>query len=145
MWPFGAIKNTYKKSEAATVLQNILEMQASNGNFQQDPAKAATVAIDLAWNQCPHIFEGKLGVRPHKLTLAIAGAASVLEKIEVGSTGSSGFYASLAVMLGETGKRGHIYPFTATDWSIIEAATNIGENWAVKLEEFGKSLTPLQA
>lgn len=67
---FGGIKNTYKKSEAAVVVQNLLEMQVKAGMVDLDPASTATKLIDAVWTDSPHMFDGRFGQRPHKISAA---------------------------------------------------------------------------
>ena len=57
---------SYRKSEAAVVVQNLLELQASVGTFHSDPAKAATALVEAIWSLKPVYFDvGKGSVNAH--------------------------------------------------------------------------------
>lgn len=55
---FGGVKDTYRKSEAAVVVQNLLETQQKGGLFDSDPASSATTLVDAVWTKTPHLFDG---------------------------------------------------------------------------------------
>lgn len=94
---FGGIKDTYKKSEAAVVVQNLLEMQQKSGLFDSDPASSATSLVDAVWTKNPHIFDGRFGQRPHKISLAASAFSNAIEVLEVGNPNSDCFTMCLPV------------------------------------------------
>lgn len=55
---FSGIKNTYQKSIAAVVVQNLLEHQAKAGIFDGDPASVANKLVAEVWDHKPDIFNG---------------------------------------------------------------------------------------
>jgi hypothetical protein len=58
---FSGIMDTYKKSEAAVVVQNLPEHQARVGLLDVDPGKLANRLISLIWDQKPDLFGRKFG------------------------------------------------------------------------------------
>ena len=50
---FSGVKSRYKKSEAAVVIQKLLEHQANIGLFDLDPAKVANMLIAVVWSTKP--------------------------------------------------------------------------------------------
>ena len=80
---FRGIKSTYKKSEAAVVVQNLLEHQAKAGLFNLDPASIATKLVAAAWKQKPDVFDGLFGQRPHKITVAAFAFANGMYLLKI--------------------------------------------------------------
>jgi len=76
---FSFIKDTYKKSEAAVVVQSLLERQQATGKVLGDPAKIASELVAKVWDYKPDVFNGTRAGRPHKMSVAayaLANAAS---------------------------------------------------------------------
>lgn len=72
------INNLLKKTEAAVIVQNTLEDMVVSVGYQGDPAKVANLLVSNVWNNRPDIYSGKLGRRPHKVSIAIAAFAGGL-------------------------------------------------------------------
>jgi hypothetical protein len=56
---FSGIKNTFKKSEAAMVVQKLLETQAKVGLLLHDPAELARALVMAVWDKHPALFTGR--------------------------------------------------------------------------------------
>jgi len=82
MGPFNGIKDTYKKSEAAVVVQNLLEIQVKAGYVSLHPANFATLLVDYVWSESPAIFGGKFGQRPFKISVSAAAFSHGILKYE---------------------------------------------------------------
>ena len=67
---FSRIKNNWKKSEAAVIIQQLLEQKAAAGIFRGDPPTVANSIIAVGWEQMPDVFSGRFGNRPHKISIA---------------------------------------------------------------------------
>lgn len=125
---FGTIKNNWKKSEAAVIVQNLLEHQARMGIFDADPAKVANVLVEACWTHNPEMFDGRFGQRPHKLSIAAYTLASYARGLPEGHVHLSPIALSLGMILREVEKHGVLYPFSALDQKIIGvAAQTYGE------------------
>jgi hypothetical protein len=68
---FSSVKDNIKKSEAAVVIQILLEKHQKNFGLNASPAAVANKLIETTWNSAPELFNGKkTGARPHKVTIA---------------------------------------------------------------------------
>lgn len=122
---FGGIKDTFKKSQAAVVVQNLLEMQQKNGFFDDDPATSATRLVDAVWTRNPHLFDGRFGQRPHKISLAASAFSNAIDVLEVGNPNSNCFAMCLGNILNEVSVNGKLYPLSNLDMGLLDAAAKI--------------------
>lgn len=122
---FKGIKNNYKKSEAAVVVQNLLEIQSKNGMFDLDPAATATRLVELVWTSSPHLFDGRFGQRPHKLSVAAAAFANGIDVLDANSLNRHIFALCLGTILNELEVNGKLYPFSSLDRELLGAASQI--------------------
>lgn len=97
---FSGIKNTFKQSEAAVVVQSLLEHQASLGLYDGDPVRHATQIIDSVWRAKPDILNGNFGHRPHKISFAAFALAMTVKRMSMNDdTGMRWHFASAACFL----------------------------------------------
>jgi hypothetical protein len=122
---FSGIKSTYKKSEAAVVVQNLLEHQANNGFFDLDPALWANKLVAAVWDQKPDVFDGKFGQRPHKLTVAASALAIGVYSFEKNDFNRQAMVLSLGNIFSELEVNDGLYPLNSLDHQLIEAAASI--------------------
>lgn len=131
---FGGIKDTFKKSEAAVIVQNLLEMQQKSGLFDNDPASSATSLVDAVWTKNPHLFDGRFGQRPHKISLAASAFSNAIDVLEVGNPNSNCFAMCLGNILNEVSVNGKLYPLNNLDMDLLDTAaktfTRISEEFA---------------
>lgn len=127
---FGAIKNPYKKSEAAVVVQNLLEAQARAENFDLDPASYANQLVAAIWDQKPDVFDGKFGQRPHKLTVAAAALAHGIQQLDSSDDNWPSLVLSLGNLLSELEVNGQLYPLNSLDHCLLRVAVSAFENAA---------------
>jgi hypothetical protein len=133
---FSGIKSTYKKSEAAVVVQNLLEHQANVGLFDLDPAKLANKLVEIVWDSKPDVFDGKFGQRPHKITVAASALANGIELFDDGDLNRNALVLSLGNILSELETNGRLYPLNSLDHQLIEASMSI---FAEIAQEFSES------
>ena len=122
---FSGIKSTYKKSEAAVVVQNLLEHQAKVGFLDLDPAKLANKLVEVVWDSKPDVFDGKFGQRPHKITVAASALANGIELFEDGDLNRDALVLSLGNILSELETNGRLYPFNSLDHQLLDASISI--------------------
>lgn len=116
---FSGIKNNYKKSEAAVVVQNLLEHQQKIGLFDANPGSTATRLVGDLWDARPDIFNGNFGQRPHKLTVAAAALASGLRSQWPNESDRNAILVCLGIVLSEVERNGSLYPFNGVDERLI--------------------------
>lgn len=119
---FSGIKSTFKKSEAAVVVQNLFEIQAKAGIFQHDPAKIATHLVASVWDQKPDIFDGKFGVRPHKLAVAAVALGNGFYVFESERPLRASCLIALGEILKTIGVNGSLFQFSNVDHTLFDSA-----------------------
>lgn len=77
---FGGIKDTFKKSEAASIVQSLLEQQVKLGFLNLDAGKIANAIVGLTWDSRSQFLDGKKYPRPSKYGLAAFSIASSLDR-----------------------------------------------------------------
>lgn len=122
---FRGIKDTYKKSEAAVIVQNLLEHQVSIGTFDDDPAKLANQLVGKVWESLPDVFGGKFGQRPHKISVAATSLVHGIETLDKQSPSRAGLVFSLGALLNEVNTNGSFYPFNSTDLRLLNMSAEI--------------------
>ena len=131
---FSGIKSTFKKSEAAVVVQNLLEIQVNSGLFNLDPPKAANKFIELVWEEKPDLFNGKFGQRPHKIAVAAAALAHATQLFDRDDVNCNAIVISLGNVLSEIDVNGRLYPLNSLDEQLIEEAMFIFSKIAQEFE-----------
>lgn len=116
---FKGIKDTWKKSEAAVIVQNLLQMQYDAGRFGDDPASSANTLIASLWDKTPHRFDGRFGQRPHKLSVAAAAFANAIRVLGHRNENSMIFSICLGNILNEVNANGSLYPLSRLDDEIL--------------------------
>jgi len=133
---FSGIKSTYKKSEAAVVVQNLLEHQANVGLFDLDPAKLANKLVENVWDSKSDVFGGKFGQRPHKITVAASALANGIELFDDEDLNRNALVLSLGNILSELETNGRLYPLNSLDHQLLEVSMSI---FAKIAQEFSES------
>ncbi len=134
---FKGIKDTYKKSEAAVVVQNLLEEVARVGLFSGDPTKTANTLVAAVWDSMPEIFGGAYGQRPHKITVAASALANAIRIEDAGKMGTISFVLALSLgkIMNEVGMRGDLYPFNSLDMKLLDGAAQVFSEFSERLAE----------
>jgi hypothetical protein len=132
---FNNIKDTYKKSEASVVIQNLLKTQIDAGIFKLQSLSAddlAAILVLQGWDVNPELLGGRFGTRPHKLLVAIFAVAVVIVASETGSSSRPKWtierspefqHACINIfgtLMNEIEKNGRIYNFNETDAAVLE-------------------------
>lgn len=129
------VKNTYKKSEAAVIVQNLLEMQAKMGMLDLDPASTANKLIEEVWSESPHLFDGRFGQRPHKLSVAAAAFARAVDRLGDNDPVMYVFMIAMGNIMNEVSTNGRLYPFNSVDIQLLEAASGIFASVSERVEQ----------
>lgn len=127
---FKSIKDNYKKSEAAILVQNLLEEASRAFMFQGDAATVANMVVGQAWEEFASLLDGRNGFRPHKLSVAAISLARAIDLDDADQmlSQSHTFAFCLGKIIGEVEQNGGRYPLTALDMALLEkASTRFGE------------------
>lgn len=130
--PASGMVSTFKKSEAAVVLQKLLEIQADAGLFDKDCAAYAQVLVDAVWSEKPAVFDGEFGQRPFKLTVAAVALANSISRLrgntsQIRSDNSTrdALVLSLGNIFLEVETNGNLYPLNSLDHHLLEDAKTV--------------------
>lgn len=132
---FRSVKNTYKKSEAAVVVQNLLEIQANTGMLDIDPATAANQLVRSVWSESPHLFDGRFGQRPHKLSIAAVAFSRAITHLSDDDPLILSFMMALGKIMGEVSANGRLYPFNSVDEQLLDKALGVFTSVSKQFEQ----------
>lgn len=133
---FSGFKRTYRKSEAAVIVQNLLDDQTTNtGLFDLDPAKIANKLVDIIWDAKPDVFDGKIGRHPHKITVAAIALANGIKLFKDEDLNKTALVLSLGNILSEIETNGSRYPLKGIDHQLLEISLSIYTKFSQKLSE----------
>lgn len=121
---FGGIKDTYRKSEAAVVVQNLLETQVNSGLFEMDPARFANKLVQVTWDSKPEIFNGKLGQRPDKVTTAAMSLLTGITLMGKDDLNRNALMLCLGNLLAEIERNASLYSFNKIDEKLLSNAAH---------------------
>ena len=116
---FRGIKNNIKKSEAAVIIQNLLEMQSKTGLYDRDPASSANEIVGAFWDKSVNILDGRFGQRPHKISLAAAALGDAISKLGQHPY-SNNYSICLGNILNEISVNGALYSLNSLDHKLLE-------------------------
>ncbi len=122
---FSGFKNTLKKSEAAVIVQDLLQMQVDAGLLERDPAKLANTLVETAWSSKPDIFNGGFGQRPFKLSVAAISLGMGIQHFANDEDTRNALIISLGNILSELEVNGRLYPLNGIDEQLLSAAMAI--------------------
>lgn len=129
---FSGIKNNVRKSEAAVVVQNLLEIQQRKGFPVTDPGTLANLIVGGAWAEKPHLFDGSQRQRPHKITIAAVSLARYCEMPQ-SVADRDAVLSALAMALDELHNNASRYDLRDSDVKLIGLATHIFERLVPEL------------
>ncbi|MGY4749291.1 hypothetical protein ACVNHC_05455 [Pannonibacter sp. Q-1] len=123
---FKSIKDNYKKSEAAVVVQNLLEEASRAFMFEGDAAKTANTLVAQAWEEFAVLLDGRNGFRPYKMSIAAISLARGISLHDADKmlSNSHAFAFCLGKILSEVDQNGGRYPLTALDMALLEKASD---------------------
>ncbi|MDV5168828.1 hypothetical protein [Photobacterium rosenbergii] len=128
---FKAIKDNFKKAEAAVIVENLLQTHVDTGVFQTSLSikDIANKMVQQAWEVKPDLLGGRFGTRPHKLSIAsFTVAVAIVSSGNSNSESSSDFQNVCLMMFGnimdEIEVNGRLYNMSETDRVVIELAMN---------------------
>ncbi|WP_347140959.1 hypothetical protein [Paracoccus sp. SSK6] len=132
---FRSVKNTFKKSEAAVVVQNLLEIQSKIGMLDINPATTANQLINAVWSESPHLFDGRFGQRPHKLSIAAVAFARAISRLSDDDPLTLSFMMALGKIMNEVSVNGRLYPFNSVDEQLLDKALGVFTSVSNRFEQ----------
>lgn len=122
---FKNVWSFYKKTNATIVVQNLLTIQVENGQFDANPALSARMLVDQVWNKSPHLFDGRFGQRPHKISIAAAAFSNAIQDRKLGKLSGNSFAICLGKILDNVAVNGKLYPLNALDMELLDTASRV--------------------
>mgnify|MGYP005988624429 CR=1 FL=1 len=137
---FSFFPNLLAKAKASIIVENLLIIQNERFNFDNNISKTSQELINQVFESMPDVYEGKFGVRPHKVTIAISALAEGLNKINVENKLFTPYLLSLATALNEVEINSGFYSFTNIDYTLIDTSVKIFEKKANEFEHENKDI-----
>lgn len=119
---FGKVATMMRMSEAAVVVQNLLEYHCRGTQAGQNAAKIANMLVQRVHDLRPEVVQGKKGTRPHKASLAAAALAVGLGKVADVPEQRDQILAALRELLFEVQTKPHLYALSLVDHALLEGA-----------------------
>lgn len=121
----GSIANTWRMSEAAAVVQKLLEFHGSGTNTEKNAAKIANQLVQRVYDARPELVKGRMGTRPHKASLAAAALGVGIEKLSPSHHQRPHVLDALQDLLTGIAENPHQFAFSLVDHALIEAASQV--------------------
>lgn len=122
---FAKISNTYKMSQAALVVQNVLELHSLGTPLHRNAGVVANKLVAQTHAENPPMFEGRTGSRPHKLIFAAAALAKGLVKPDLDRQTQLSVKAALGTILLEITGKPNEYRLSSIDHALLEIAEGV--------------------
>ena len=131
---FSGINNTLKKSEAAVVVQDLLEQQVRAGLFNLSAAPFANQLVQTIWRHKSEVLDGSQGPRPHKITIAAMALSTGVLLMDQGDLNRNGLILALGHLLDDVQRNGGLYSFNGLDHALLGSAASTFEQVAKELD-----------
>lgn len=133
---FSAVKDAYKKSEAAVIVQNLIEENNRVVWFEENgnPAQFANTLVGRAWDAMPDVLSGKFGQRPHKLSIAAVALSRYIESLGLEHQSSVPLVFALGKILQQVQVNEAFFGFNSTDVHLLAEASNVFHKYAALSE-----------
>ncbi|MDP9603352.1 UNVERIFIED_ORG: hypothetical protein J2W38_003141 [Variovorax paradoxus] len=129
---FSGVKVLVRKSEAAVIVQKLLERQVALGFLGADPAPSvlANKLVEVLWDRNPKIFNS--GTLPHKLSVAAAALSSGVNAMARAGNREAmlAMLTSLGTVLMELIATGNRLSLHATDLYLIDQAEAVHRHFS---------------
>lgn len=136
---FGAIKDRWKKAEAAAVIQHVFEHMKNSGTYgygEVTPYELSGIVLEAAWRANPSKLNGTYGKRPHKMSIAAYALAHALQNAGAVTRKSVVLYLALMLLINDIRKNARIMDFNNVDEVLLEEATLVMETRGPEHDEF---------
>jgi hypothetical protein len=123
---FGRIfLSNYRLSEAAMVVQSLLEEHGRGSALGRNAGTIANKLVGRAYDNDPALFDGKRGLRPHKLSLAAVALAQGVKVMKDDTEGRLCFNLALGTVLLEVSGKPHDFALSSNDWFLLDLAQEV--------------------
>ncbi len=126
------IVNTWKKLEAAVVVQNLLEKEEFLDKLDRPIKDLANYLVGVAWAKREVMMNGRHSLRLYKASIAAIALAEGLEKITPGHPNWLTMLRSLTTLMEEMEANSSHYPLSDIDQRFLGKAAETLNVMAVK-------------
>ena len=137
---FGSIKTKWKMSEAAVVVEKLLERQVQWGWVELDPLTTANKLVHCVWMENPKLYSGGFGQRPHRLTIAAVALARGIQIIPEGDKVLATYAFALGEVISAYDANGSLYRLSEMDHTLMANAIKVYEIQTKKVENDNSQL-----
>jgi hypothetical protein len=127
MGPFEAPWGNNSQLQATMTVTRVLSRLAEQGLLDGAPGTLADQLVTQVWATKPDIFEGKIGPKPHKVSVAAIALASATHRAaQRGNEIQCGTYMlGLGLLLDDIARAAKKYRFHDVDLQLLDAATTM--------------------
>lgn len=113
--------------QATMTVTRMLSQLAEHGFLDDAPGPLADQLVTNVWARKPDLFEGKIGPKPHKASVAAIALASATHRAaqRCDDTLCSTYMLGLSLLLDEIGKTARSYRFHDVDHQLLDAAATM--------------------
>lgn len=120
---FKALSTRFRMSQAAAIIEGLLELQARQGLlFEENAARLAGLLVHKIQTTMPEFFDGTHGPMPHKLTIAAVAMADGMSSFQASRELKNSLLIALAEVFKDVERNGRTYGFSAFDNQLLEAS-----------------------
>lgn len=117
------ILTNFRLSQAAAIVQNLLELHGTGTEIQGTEAQVATKLVARAFDEQPKLFGGKQGRRPHKLATAATALGLGAKRMTDHPASQQVLTLALGTLLLEIAGKPEKYAFSGNDHLLFDLAS----------------------
>jgi hypothetical protein len=122
---FARIYSNYRLSVAAVTVQNLLEMHGRGHVIGRDAGAISSRLVATVYARNPALFDGKVGKRPHKFSVAAVALAHGSETMSDDRDAQLCYHLSLGTILLEITGNPQKYALSSHDHTMLVAAQEV--------------------
>ncbi|WP_267220771.1 hypothetical protein [Dyella silvae] len=127
MSPFEVPWGRAGQLQATMTVTRLLSQLVEQGFLDGAPGTLADQLVTNVWARKPDLFEGKIGPKPHKVSVAAIALASATHRAaqRCDDTLCSTYMLGLSLLLDEIGRTARSYRFHTVDHQLLDAAATM--------------------
>lgn len=122
---FGRLYTNYRLSLATATVQNLLSMHGQGNAIATNADEISGRLVAAIYVRNTPLFEGKLGKRPHKFSLAAVALAHGFETVAEDRDAQLCFHLALGTLLLEITGNPQKYALSSNDHALLGAAQEV--------------------
>lgn len=119
------IMTQVRLSQSAVIVQNLLEMHGRGTEVAPIAMQIANKLVQKVYDERPGLFQGKEGIRPHKMSIAAASLAWGVRYMGERHEAQTIMQIALGSVLLEVSGKPHQYALSMCDHALLELSQDI--------------------